>query len=78
MFGDHGGMADSGEVIVEFYRVGAYVKVSAIDPDTLTEVSIVGAPEAGEEALRRAAIRKLRYVLERRGPRAPASASRRA
>ena len=37
-------MARRGEVIIEFYQVGAYVKVSAIDPATHTEVSIVGDP----------------------------------
>lgn len=61
-----GRMERPGEVIVEFVRVGACLKVSAVDPRTLTEVSIVGDPEAGEEALTRAAVAKLRYVLERR------------
>jgi hypothetical protein len=60
-------MADQGDVIIEFYRVGAYVKVSAVDPHTLTEVSIVGAPNAGEDALVRTAIRKLEYVMARKG-----------
>ena len=64
------------EVILEFHQVGAYVKVSAVDPVTLTEVSIVGNPAAGEAALRRAAIRKLEYVLERDGVR-PAQGRRR-
>ena len=55
------------EVILEFHQVGSYVKVSAVDPVTLTEVSIVGNPAAGEAALRRAAIRKLEYVMQRDG-----------
>lgn len=63
-------MSDGNEVIVEFHRVGACVKVSAIDPATLTEVSIVGDPAAGEAALTKAAVRKLAYVLERRAGRA--------
>ncbi len=50
-------------VIFEFQRVGAFVKVSAVDPRTLTEVSIVGSPRAGEETLKRPALRKLGYVL---------------
>ncbi len=50
-------------VIFEFQRVGAFVKVSAVDPRTLTEVSIVGSPRAGEEILKRTARRKLEYVL---------------
>jgi Domain of unknown function (DUF6898) len=53
------------EVIIEFHQVGAYVKVSAIDPKSLTEVSIVGDPNVGEAMLKRAAIRKLNYVMAR-------------
>jgi Domain of unknown function (DUF6898) len=59
-------MDDDGGIIIEFHRVGAYVKVSAIDPRSLTEVSIVGNPAAGEKALARAAIRRLEYVLARK------------
>ncbi len=59
-------MAERGEVIIEFYRVGACVKVSAVDTATLTEVPIVGDPARGEEAVKRAALQKLEYVLERR------------
>ena len=58
-------MAGLREVLIEFHQVGAYIKVSAVDPDTLTEVSIVGDPAAGQAALERAALRKLEYVLER-------------
>ncbi len=64
-------MAKLGQIIIEFYPVGAYVKVSAVDPATLTEVSIVGDPARGEEALTQAAVRKLEYVLNRRGRPAP-------
>lgn len=60
-----GAMARHREALIEFHRVGAYVKVSAVDPETLTEVSIVGDPAAGEEALTRTAVRKLDYVLKR-------------
>ncbi len=60
-------MAKRGEVIIEFYRVGAFVKVSAVDTATFIEVSIVGDPTRGEEALKRAVLQKLEYVLERRG-----------
>ncbi|MHA1151477.1 MAG: DUF6898 family protein [Alphaproteobacteria bacterium] len=58
-------MSRRGDVIIEFHQVGAYVKVSAVDTSTYTEVSIVGDPTRSEEALKRAAIRKLEYVLER-------------
>ena len=70
---DSGVMAGLRNVIIEFYPVGAYVKVSAVDPVTLTEVSIVGDPAAGEAGLKRAAVKRLEYVLARqkagRGPR---------
>jgi hypothetical protein len=56
-------MAERGEVIIEFRRNGAYVKVSAIDVATGTEVSMVGDPAAGEAALKRLVLRKLDYVL---------------
>ena len=39
-------MVDGREVILEFHQVGNFVKVSAVDPRTLTEVSIVGDPAA--------------------------------
>ena len=53
-------------VIIEFVRVGAYVKVSAVDPVSMVEISIVGNPASGEETLKRTAIRKLKYVLEKK------------
>ncbi|MBU2089775.1 MAG: hypothetical protein KKB63_04350 [Alphaproteobacteria bacterium] len=57
---------DDDRIIYEFYTIGTYVKVSAIDPRTLVEVSIVGDPKRGETALRQAALQKLRYVLAKR------------
>ena len=56
-----------GEVLFEFRQIGASVKVSAVHVATDTEVSLVGAASAGEYALRMAALRKLTYVLARRG-----------
>ena len=53
-------------VIIEFIRIGAYVKVSAVDPLSMVEVSIVGNPASGEAMLKRTAIRKLKYVLEKK------------
>lgn len=52
-----------GEVLFEFRKIGNSVKVSAIEPVTNTEVSIVGPASAGEHTLKMAAIRKLQYVL---------------
>jgi hypothetical protein len=51
---------------MSFIPVGDYVKVSAIDPKSGTEVSIVGDPKQGNEALKRAAVRKLFYVLNKK------------
>jgi len=58
-------MPQLNEVIFEFRRIGNSVKVSAIDPATNTEISIVGPATAGEHALKMAALRKLQYVLGR-------------
>lgn len=51
------------DVLFEFRRIGAYVKVSAIDPVTGTEVCIVGGATMGEAQLKLVALRKLDYVL---------------
>jgi hypothetical protein len=68
------------EVILEFTAVGAVVRVSAMDPRTLTEVVVQGPAAAGRAALERLALAKLAWVL-RRQPRAephdlPSTASR--
>jgi hypothetical protein len=54
------------DVIFEFYRIGNSVKVSAVDTETLTEVSVVGPATASEATLRQHALRKLESVLARR------------
>ena len=56
----------SREFLIEFRQVGAAVKVSAVDPVTLTEVSIVGPASAGADVLEQVAIRKLERALRRR------------
>ena len=53
-------------VIIEFVKVGAYVKVSAIDPTTRIEASIVGDPSMSQSTLERTAVQKLNYVLNKR------------
>jgi hypothetical protein len=53
-------------VIIEFIQMGAYVKVSAIDPNTGDEVSIVGDPMRGEAALKQLAAKKLRFVQQKK------------
>ena len=54
------------EVLFEFRRLGNFVRVSALDPITRTEVQIVGDAKQGIETLKRVAMRKLRYVLGKR------------
>lgn len=53
-------------VLIEFRQIGNSVKVSAIDQSTGIEVSIVGPRSASEEQLRVNAIRKLKYVMEKK------------
>ncbi|MHA1572215.1 MAG: DUF6898 family protein [Alphaproteobacteria bacterium] len=60
------GMTESESYIVEFHQLGQVVKVSAVDPVTMIEVSIVGPANAGEETLRHNAVRKLQYVMKKR------------
>jgi hypothetical protein len=55
--------------LLEFQTIGNAVKVSAIDPETLVEVSIVGPISATEADLSRLAARKLEYVLKKRAQR---------
>lgn len=55
-----------GEYLVEFQQVGNTVKVSAVDPVTNIEVSIVGDPAASQDELIRVAVQKLEYVLAKK------------
>jgi hypothetical protein len=60
-------MSEEREVIFEFIRLGAVVKVTAVDAATGAEAAIVGDPAAGETALKRLARQKLEYVMGRKG-----------
>jgi hypothetical protein len=53
------------EVILEFTAIGAIVRVSAMDPRTLTEVVIQGPAAAGRAVLERLALAKLGWALRR-------------
>jgi len=53
----------SREVLFEYMPVGKSVKVSAIDPVTGIEVSIVGPVTASTLELKRIAMAKLNYVI---------------
>ena len=57
------------EVFLEFRQIGNCVKATAMDPETLTEVSVLGPATGGKEMLRRTVLAKLEYVLKRKaGP----------
>jgi hypothetical protein len=58
---------DPGEVLYEFIHIGGSVKVTAVDPESMAEVSIVGSPLASEAYLMRLARRKLEFVLVKQG-----------
>lgn len=49
--------------LVEFIPQGGYVKVSAVDPVTKVEVSIVGDASAPHGRLRELAVQKLKRIL---------------
>ncbi|MBS28393.1 MAG: hypothetical protein CL566_05630 [Alphaproteobacteria bacterium] len=55
-------------VIFEFSPVGNAMKVCAVDARSGLEVSIVRPVTAGEEALRRTAVSKLRDMLNKKRP----------
>ena len=55
------------EIIIEFSPIGAYVKVAAMDTKTLTEVSIQGPVSAPEETLRKNVLKRLEYVMKKKG-----------
>lgn len=55
------------EVIIEFFPIGQYVKVSAMDVASLTEASIQGPANAPEEILKRNALKRLEYVMKKKG-----------
>ncbi len=55
------------EIIIEYYPVGTYMRVAAIDAQTLTEISIQGPCSAGEETLKRNALKRLEYVMKKKG-----------
>ena len=60
------GQDDFREVLFEFHQMGRSVRVSAVDSRTGTEVQIVGDARYGREALKRVALRKLQYMLDKR------------
>jgi hypothetical protein len=54
------------EVLLEFQRVGSYMKATAMDAATLTEVTVVGPINHSQEMLKRTVLAKLEYVLAKK------------
>jgi hypothetical protein len=54
------------EVLYEMIPNGRFLKVIAVDPVSLVEVSIVASPATPVEILKKNARRKLEYVLQKR------------
>ncbi len=63
--------SDEHGVIVEMIAVGRYVRVTAVDTRSGTEVTLVGDPRRGERSLREAAVRKLRFVMAKKDGKEP-------
>jgi hypothetical protein len=59
-------MSGTDNYIIEFTQIGTSIKVTAIDPRTMTEVSIVGGTQYSKEFLTRQAVKKLEYVLTKK------------
>lgn len=62
----HSPMSEADNYIIEFTQIGGSVKVTAVDPKTMTEVSIVGSPQYSQEFLTGQAVKKLEYVLAKK------------
>ena len=54
------------EILFEFIRRGAYVKVTAVEPETSTEATVVVPAGLPEEQMKFQALNKLRYVLHKK------------
>jgi len=55
------------EILIEFFPIGTIVKVTAMDVASLTEISIQGPASAGQEMLKRNAVKRLEYVMKKKG-----------
>ena len=53
------------EILFEFIPKGRHVRISAIDPETLTEAVVVGDARQSTEILKAIATKKLRYIIDR-------------
>ena len=54
------------EVLFEYARQGAYVKVTALEPETGIEASVVVPTSLSQEQMNLQALKKLNYVLRKK------------
>lgn len=54
--------------LIEYVRVGSYMKVMAVDPVTYAEVTIVGDPKTPSDTLAREAVKKLEFMINKEKP----------
>jgi len=55
------------EVLLELIPIGGYVRATAVDVESGTEVSIQGPRSAMPQLLKNNAMRRLEYVLRKKG-----------
>ena len=55
------------EIYIEFKSIGQFVKVTAMDTATMTEISIQGSASSSEITLKTAALKRLEFVLRKNG-----------
>lgn len=55
------------EIIFEFAPIGQYMKITAMDVESLTEVVIQGPLTAPEAMLKKNALKRLEFVLRKKG-----------
>lgn len=55
-----------GEILFEYVRQGQYVKVTAVEPETRIEVSVVVPASLSGEQMQIQALNRLNYVLRKK------------
>jgi hypothetical protein len=55
------------EVIFEMAAMGNFMRVTAMDTQSLTEVTVQGPVHAPKEVLQANALKRLEYVLKKKG-----------
>ena len=54
------------EILFEYIRQGNYVKVTAIEPETKIEASVVVPTNLSQEQMNLQALQKLNYILRKK------------